>query len=78
VSNERSVGISVLFEMQSTFCQNGEEIMYTDRNDCAGGNVNDDNSCEQNGRTERTIASTAGTSSILQGGSGGEIAPFAR
>ena len=45
-SNERSVGISVLFGMLSTFCQNGEGIMYTDHSDCAGGNVSDDNLCE--------------------------------
>ncbi len=46
VSNERSVDISVLFKQLSPFCQNGEEIMFTDHNDCAGGNVNDDNSYE--------------------------------
>ena len=74
VSNELSVDTSVLFGMLLTFCQNGEEIMYTGHNDCAGGDVNGDNLYEYNGHTERTIASTAGTSSILQGGSGEEMA----
>ncbi len=76
VSNERSVGMSVLIGILSMVCQNDEEIIYTDHSDCAGGNVNDDNSCKRIGFTERTMASTAGTSSILQGGSGEEIACY--
>jgi hypothetical protein len=65
--------MSVLVEMLSAVCPKDEGIICTGHNDCAGGRVSEDNSSERNGHTERTMASTAGTSAIAQGGSGEEV-----